>query len=186
MAACGYAVSRLLLVPPDLAVLERFGDPSARASWPLCDRVSVVALQALGAGVDPDRTRAEWEQLFGSAPEPIELTESGWLGEPAAELRKALAARYRAAGLGDERFHDAPADHLGQELRYLAHLVAESARPGAGPGLGAEIAAFRRAHPDRFSGDVLAELGRRAQEPLWRALPGLVEGFLDQVATPAP
>lgn len=168
-------------MPPDVAVLLRFAEPAGRASWPLRDPASVAALELLAGGVDQDRTRAEWERLFGGGPAALDLTESGNLGEPAERLRRELAGHYRTAGLGEEAFEGAPADHLGRELRYLAHLVGELARDESVERLRDEISGFTREHCDRYRGRVLERIQERAEEPLWRALPGLAEGFCNHV-----
>ncbi len=144
----------------------------------------MAALAILADGIDADRTREEWEVLFGSGPDPVDLTESGRLNESAAELGRELAEAYRAGGLGEEQVVQASApDQLGRELWFLAHQVAQLARADeeTAAGLRAEIAEFVRDHPRRFHEPVCAEFDARAVEPLWRALPGLVRGFVDQL-----
>lgn len=185
-ATAGFVVARLLLRPPDRALLDRFADRAGRRAWPLHNPASVAALQLLDDGCSPTATDAEWQALLGGRPATVRLRECEWVPADEAALVAGLEQRYRDAGLSLQQFGDAAPDHLGVQLHYLAHLAVVAAKTDTDDGVGAQIAQFRADHVDRFCSLVLSELRARARTPLLAALPGLVDGFLEGLDAQRP
>ncbi|MBK8447190.1 MAG: molecular chaperone TorD family protein [Micropruina sp.] len=185
-ATAGFVVARLLLKPPDGALLDRLADRAGRRTWPLHNPASVAALRLLDDGFSSSAVGAEWQALLGGPTPAVRLRESEWTGADEPELSAELVARYRDAGLGLTQFGAAEPDQLGVELHYLAHLAAVAAKTDTDSGGAAEIAAFRSDHVDRFCSLVLDELRARAHTPLLAALPGLVDGFLEGLDAQRP
>lgn len=183
-ATAGFVVARLLLRPPDGALLDRLADRAGRRTWPLHNPGSVAALRLLDEGFSPNAVGAEWQALLGGPTPAVRSRESDWIGCDEPALRAELQARYCDAGLGLQQFGDAEPDQLGVELHHLAHLAAVAAK--ADDGVGDEIVRFRADHLDRFCPLVLDELRARAHTPLLAALPGLVDGFLEGLDAQRP
>ncbi len=184
VAAAGFAAGRLLLCTPDRALLERFADHADRESWPIRNPRTQVALRILAGPFDIDAVRAEWNRLFDEGPAAIELCESAWTRPADPDLITRLVGRYATFGIVREHDLGRPADHLGVELTYLAHLAALVGRGvtehdhGAVTTHRAELLAFRRDHLDRFCDTVLDQVAAQATTAPLRALPDLVRGFL--------
>lgn len=179
--AAGFVLSRLLLEPPSQALAENFATPQMRESWPLQDRDSTAAL----AGLETDRYDAllrEHTALFRGRPPLVSLHESAWrIDIDRAALLPELAADYRGAN-----FTGLPTpvdDHVGYQVAFLADLATVVGRSAAEDPANMRAAAatatqFRAAHLDRVIGPILQGIGTHARTHLYRALPGMLRGFL--------
>ncbi len=181
IGTAGFVLSRLLLEPPSLMLAENFASPQMRDTWPLRDEHSTAALASLAP--DPYETLPrDHATLFRRRPPRVALHESAWLTADPAALRADLTAAYRGAN-----FTSLPApvdDNVGYQLAYLADLATRVGRAAGGGDVptareaAAAAARFREQHTDRFIGPVLDGVEQHARTHLYRAVPGLVRGFL--------
>lgn len=179
----GFVLSRLLLAPPSQALAQSFATAQKRETWPLRDPGSTTALERLGA--DPyESLPREYSTLFRRAPALVPLHESTWRPVDRTRLLADLAASYRGAN-----FTGLPTpadDHVGYQVAYLAHLATAVGRGGAdrpAARAAAETAAgFRAAHLDLVVDPILQGIETYARTGLYRALPGLLRGFLTEHA----
>lgn len=178
----GFVLSRLLLAPPSQALADNFGTSQMRETWPLRDPDTVAALAGLAP--DPYETLPrEHATLFGGAAPLVALHESASRTDvDRAALLPELATVYRGAN-----FTGLPTpvdDHIGYQVAYLADLatvVGRSAAGGDHENMRAAATAstqFRAAHLDQVIEPVLQALTSHARTHLYRALPGLLRGFL--------
>ncbi|TRW44726.1 hypothetical protein [Georgenia yuyongxinii] len=179
VGTAGFVLSRLLLEPPSRALAEHFGNPQMRGTWPLDDADSRTALDSLGADLYEDLL-----EDHTALSRVVSLQEAAWRAdEDPARLHADLVAAYEAGGL-----RPLPADdHVGHQVALLAHLATRLVDAGAGAGAGAAETAraaalasqeLREAHLDRVIGPILDGIARQARTRLYRAVPGLVRGFL--------
>lgn len=166
-AAAGFALSQLLLAPPERGFLLRMRDSRARKSWPLHDAASERGLAIVAEGFEAQAVREEWDRLssgFVTAEDPTAL--------------------YDALGVPAERRAGFPPGHLGLMLTGVAHGVARSAHVCAAgeEAEGARLAEATRAllAPTVAAAAVLQ--GLDARTAVFRAAPHLVDGFLDAAA----
>ncbi len=178
----GFVLARVLLAPPSQALAESFGSPQMRQTWPLQDPDSATALEHLAT--DPyEALPREHTRLFRRRPPLVALHESAWRTDAdRATLLTELAAAYRGAN-----FTGLPTpvdDHVGYQVAYLADLGTAVGRAAADRAHGtvrtgaATAARFRTAHLDRVVDPVLRGIEAHAGTHLYRALPGLLRGFL--------
>ncbi|MFD1506035.1 hypothetical protein FE374_18455 [Georgenia yuyongxinii] len=175
VGTAGFVLSRLLLEPPSRALAEHFGNPQMRGTWPLDDADSRAALDTLAADLYEDLL-----EDHTALSRVVSLQEAAWRDdEDPARLRADLVAAYEAGGL-----RPLPADdHVGHQVALLAHLATRLGGAGAGAAATARAAALatqelREAHLDRVIDPILDGIARHAQTRLYRAVPGLVRGFL--------
>lgn len=179
--AAGFVLSRLLLAPPSQALAENFATPQMREAWPLQDAESVAALE----GYQPDPYQAlarEYQALFRGRPPLVSLHESAWRTDAErAALLPELAAVYAGAN-----FTGLPTpvdDHVGYQVAYLADLATVVGRcAGDQETVRATVDAatqFRAAHLDVVVRPILQGITAHARTHLYRAVPGLLRGFLD-------
>ncbi|QDB78685.1 hypothetical protein FHE66_09975 [Georgenia sp. 311] len=180
----GFVLSRLLLAAPSQALAESFGTPQMRGTWPLTDPSSAAALEGFGA--DPYEVLArEHVTLFRGRQPLVALHESAWRADvDRAALLSELAATYEGAN-----FTGLPTpvdDHLGYQVAYLADLATLVGRASAAGDLETARAAaeraerFRTEHLDPVVELVLQGIEAHAHTHLYRALPGLLRGFLTE------
>jgi TorA maturation chaperone TorD len=178
----GFVLSRLLLAPPSQALAGNFGTPQMRETWPLRDPESVAALGRLAP--DPYETLPrDHTTLFGRRHPLVAPHESAWVtGVDRADLLAELAAAYEGAN-----FTALPTpvdDHVGYQVAYLADLATVVGRAGAGGdeetsrSAAATATQFRAAHLDRVVEPILQGIAAHARTHLYRAVPGLLRGFL--------
>lgn len=179
-AAAGFVVSRMLLAKPGPGLLERFSDSKLWSSWPVANQESKDGLQLLSAGFASAAVETEWDQLFSGGPGKIELRESQCRESSETALVAELAKTYQSDGFSPGHSAGQPEDHLGLELMYLAHLgtVLARANPASAGLVQAKLNGFRAEHVDPVWAVVAPQIGDRAQTAVFRALPGLVTGFL--------
>jgi len=179
VGTAGFVLARLLLEPPSQALAANFGDPAMRDTWPLRDATTAAALDPLGPDPYEDLVR-DHARLFRNRPSQVPPLVSAWRrdGTDPARLRAELVAWYAQAGL-----HPVPTDdHIGHQLALLAHLAT---RLGPAPSgrmtpqvAAADALTFRTTHLDPVVAPVLDGIARHARTRLYRAVPGLVRGFL--------
>ena len=187
VGTAGFVLSRLLLEPPSQALAESFASPQMRLTWPLQDAHS---LHAVGS-VDPEPLEEvvrDHMTMFRRRPPLVPLHESAWRRDSdASALRQELHGRY--AGTTFAGLPSPVDDHLGFQLAFLADLVTRVGRlHAAGDVAGAEEVAgtavrFRAEHTDLVVGPVVEGIARHARTRLYRAVPGLLRGFLSGHAT---
>ena len=124
--------SRLLLEPPDLALLERVRHPGLPGEWPMRDAVSQEGMRLLvaGAGDGPVPLARDHQALFvGPGPALAPPYESVYRSrehllfeEQTLQVREA----YRAFGLVAPALNREPDDHIGLELHFLAEVSLRS------------------------------------------------------------
>lgn len=182
-ATAGFVLSRLLMEPPSQALAENFAAPGMRETWPLRDPVSAAALERL----EPDPYEAlprEHTTLFRRRPPLVALHESAWRTDvDRAALLPELATTYEGAN-----FTGLPTpvdDHLGYQVAYLATLATVVGRAdddGTRHAAAATATRFRAAHLDRVVEHVLDGITAHARTHLYRAVPGLLRGYLTEHA----
>ena len=124
--------SRLLLEPPDLALLDRIGHPGLLDEWPMDDEKSRrgVRLLVAGAHEGPVPLARDHQRLFvGPGPLLAPPYESVYRSrehllfeEQTLQVREA----YRAFGLVAPALNREPDDHIGLELHFLAEVCLRS------------------------------------------------------------
>lgn len=187
VAAAGFAVSRLLLAPPDRPLVERMSDPAGRAAWPLSDATSLNALEIAGEGSEIDAVRQEWVDLLGPGTAIVEARESVRRGRDGDVLGATLTELFTAVGVAPGPHDVAPVDHLGSQLHAVAQCVARSAQTSAEVADEAQrvLKVLLVDHVGGFWRDVMDDVGARAHTPLLRALPGLVGGVVQSATLAA-
>ncbi|WP_454084938.1 molecular chaperone TorD family protein [Georgenia sp. Marseille-Q6866] len=182
VGTAGFVLSRLLLEPPSQTLAESFASPRMRQTWPLQDAHSVHAVES----VDPeplDVVVRDHMTMFRRRPPLVPLHESAWRGGSDADaLRQELLDTY--AGTTFAGLPSPADDHLGLQLAFLADLATRVGRlhaagDVAGAGGAADTALrFRTEHTDLVAGPVIEGIARHAATRLYRAVPGLLRGFL--------
>lgn len=166
---------------------DRLASRLSRLSWPIRNEPSLDALKLISHGFDLDATRAEWELLFGGQPGSIAMRESDRTGADPDVLTGELEQLYRTVSFKRAAAAAHPSDHLGVELMLSAHLVAEMGHGGTESdqrAVGAErLTAFRTTHLDRFCDEVLTDISVRAESRLLAAVPGLIIGYRQAIAS---
>lgn len=180
VGTAGFVLARLLLEPPSQALAENFGNTQMRTAWPLRDEQSRSALDSLTADPYEDLPR-EHLTLFRRPPPRVALHESALRGgaNPAA-VRATLRDHYERAGL-----RPLPEDdHVAHQVTLLAHLATQIGRAAAAGEMTAARAhartavQFRGAHLDPMIDSILGGIVEHARTHLYRAVPGLLRGFL--------
>lgn len=177
VAAAGFALSQIVLAPPERGFLLRMRDSRARKSWPLQDEASLAGLALVGEGFEARGVHEDFARLFGPGGEVGALL-------PDAD---ALVRLYDALGVPAEQRAGVPDGHAGLALMGLAHGVARRAQVLA-EGDPAEAQRLRGLTADllaRVRPGVLAaatQAGEGADTTFYRALPLWVSGYLDAVA----
>lgn len=177
VAAAGFALSQVVLAPPERGFLLRMRDSRARRSWPLHDETSTVGLALVGEGFDAQGVREEWTRLLGPGGEVAVLL-------PDAD---ALVSLYEGLGVPAEQRAGVPDGHVGLALLGLAHGVALAGQLRAA-GDAAEASRLHRltaALLERVKAGVSAsaeEIGAGADTTFFRAVPLWIFGYLDAIA----
>ncbi|WP_413450746.1 molecular chaperone TorD family protein [Georgenia phoenicis] len=183
VGTAGFVLSRLLLEPPSQALAESFASPQMRETWPLRDAHSLHAVESVSA--EPlDALARDHATMFRRRPPLVPLHESAWRpsGTDRDALREELLTTY--AGTTFAGLPTPVDDHLGYQLAYLAELATRVGRcHAAGDVAGALDAAeaatrLRAEHTDHVVGPVVESIARHARTRLYRAVPGLLRGFL--------
>ena len=64
VAAAGFALSQIVLAPPERGFLLRMRDSRARKSWPLQDEASLAGLALVGEGFEARGVHEDFARLF--------------------------------------------------------------------------------------------------------------------------
>lgn len=160
---------------------DRLASRLSRLSWPIRNEPTLDALKLISHGFDAATTRAEWELMLGGQPGGVPMRESERSGADPQPLTAELEQLYRSASFtrGAAKAH--PCDHLGVELMFSAHLVAEMGHAATDLDQRASwaerLTTFGASHLDRFCDEVLADISIRAESNLLAAVPGLIIGY---------
>ncbi len=184
--------SRLLLEPPDLALLDRIRHPGLPAEWPMRDETSREGMRLLvaGASQDPVPMARDHQALFvGPGPLLAPPYESVYRSrehllfeEQTLQVREA----YRAFGLVAPALNREPDDHIGLELHFLAEVCLRSLDAldtGDGDRFDATLAAhqgFLTDHLLLWGPECLALVRDNAKTDYFRGVALLTTGLLDQ------
>lgn len=182
VATAGFVLGRLLLNLPPAALVQNLDDQAMRATWPLSDPHSRRALSLIRDGVgELGAVRFDYERLFLRTP-AIDLHTAAGDADVIAELRE-IYRRDNLSVAGSVNIYD---DHIALQILYLADRAAEAAQADlAGDRERARRACafavwLRENHLDPAVRPILAATRERAATPLFKALPALVQGFLDE------
>lgn len=187
VATAGYVLGRLLLQPPPAALVQSLADTSMRATWPLSDQHSTTGLSTLSDGVgELGAIRFDYERLFTrGAPPPVALHTTAH-ARPASATLSNLVEVYRRDSLSVSGLVGAYDDHVALQLLYVADRASEAAQAERSDDAirlarAHEAAGWVREHfLDPAASSILAGIREHAATPLMRALPDLVQGFLDE------
>lgn len=173
VGTAGYVLGRLLVKLPNQALAYNFVDVKMRETWPLQDSQTMAALASLRPDQYADVAR-DYAALFLGKPK-VALQESAWSGGEPAEAQADLSGYFEAAQL-----QPVPrSDNVGHQFTLLGHLAA---RMGREPENAAELATMtldlRANHLDLVIENILQGMSEHARTHLYRAVPGLVRGFL--------
>lgn len=184
--------SRLLLEPPDLALLDRIGHPGLPDEWPMRDDASRQGMRLLIAGIaeGPVPLARDHQALFvGPGPLLAPPYESVYLSrehllfeEQTLQVREA----YRAFGLVAPALNREPDDHIGLELHFLAEVCLRSLDAldaGDDDRLDATLAAHQAFLTDHllvWGPDCLGRIREHATTDYFRGVALLTSGLLDQ------
>ena len=186
-------VGQLFLDEPSPEMLTALTNPDLLRDWPLQDPDSLEALALLEqAAVSPDTVEAlqrDHLYLFIGAGAPLaQPYESPYfsldglvLDGAASEVEAFYATVGFQPGSGTGELGNLPPDHIGFELRCIAHiaaLVAAAPSVRERERLVALLRHFAVEHPARFAEQVLAGVAEHARTAVYRALPGLTRGVL--------
>lgn len=186
-------VGQLFLDEPAPEMLAALTNVELLHAWPLRDDDSRSALEHLQqAASSPDSIEAlqrDHLYLFIGAGAPLAGPYESPYFSPDGLVLDAAAAQveafYAAVGFhpaaGAGQLGNLPPDHLGLELRCVAHVAARIAAAPTEPERQQLAAALRRfvsEHPARFAEHVLAGVTEHARTDVYRALPGLTRGVL--------
>lgn len=177
VAAAGFALSQVVLAPPERGFLLRMRDSRARRSWPLHDAASEAGLSLVGQGFEAQGVREDWGRLLGPGAEVDALLPDA----------AALVELYDALGVPAEQRAGVPDGHAGLALMGLAHGVARRAQVRT-EGDVAESERLRGLTADllgRVRDGVTAAadaVGAGADSTFYRAVPLWIAGYLDAVA----
>ncbi len=194
--AAGYTfTSRLLLEPPDLALLDRIGHPGLLDEWPMTDEKSRQGVRLLLAGAtegavplarDHQRLFVGPGRLLAAPYESVYLSRDHLLfEEQTLQVREA----YRAFGLVAPALNREPDDHLGLELHFLAEVCLRSLDAldtGDDDRFDATLAAhqsFLTDHVLRWAPAFLDLVTEHARTDFFRGAALLTAGLLDEART---
>lgn len=124
--------SRLLLEPPELALLDRIRHPGILDGWPMRDEVSRRGARMLLDGADGDAVELARDYralLVGPGDRflpPYESVYRSREGLVFEEQTLQVRAAYRAFGLVAPALNREPDDHIGLELQFLAEVCLRS------------------------------------------------------------
>lgn len=165
----------------------RLASRLSRLSWPIRNEPTLDALKLISHGFDADATRAEWERMLGEQPGGVPLRESDRTGADPQVLTAELEQLYQTASFtrADAAAH--PCDHLGVELMYTAHLAANLGHAAADHDQRASwahrLTQFSTTHLDRCCDEILTDISVRAESTLLAAVPGLIIGYRQALAS---
>lgn len=186
VGTAGFVLARLLLEPPSQALAENFGDNEMRTTWPLRDEQSRAALDSLAPDPYEDLPR-DHLTMFHRPPRRVALHESAWRADATdpATVRATLRDQYERAGV-----RPLPEDdHVAHQVTLLAHLATQIGRAAAAGEMTTARAhartavQFRGAHLDPMIDPILRGIDEHARTHLYRAVPGLLRGFLTALTT---
>ena len=182
-------LSRLLLRPPTQLDLDTVRSPDLLAVWPLDhDAATAEGLALLRASAeeeDAEMVRADFNRLFVG---PARLLAHPWesvhrseehllFDEQTAQVRT-WYARY---ALAVPRLNQAPDDHIGLELEFLAHLGQRAlADPEHASDVIADLAAFLSEHPAVWAPGFADLVSSRAEGPFYQGVGRLLTGTITQ------
>lgn len=186
-------VGQLFLDEPSPTMLTALTHPELLRDWPLSDVDSRRAIKHLHQAVSsPDSLEAlqrDHLYLFIGTGAPLAGPyESPYVSPDGLVLDTAaaqVASFYAAVGFdpaaGRTLLGNLPPDHLGLELRCVAHVAARIASAPTArerEQLNAALCGFVTQHPARFAEQVLAAVATHARTAVYQALPGLTRGVL--------
>lgn len=193
LSVAAVIVGQLFLDEPSPEMLTALTNPDLLKDWPLQDPDSRAATELLEqAAVSPDTVEAlqrDHLYLFIGAGAPLtQPYESPYfspdglvLDGAASEVEAFYATVGFQPGSSTGELGNLPPDHIGFELRCIAHvaaLVAAASSLRERERLVALLRHFAVEHPARFAEQVLAGVAEHARTAVYRALPGLTRGVL--------
>ncbi|MEH0146608.1 molecular chaperone TorD family protein [Corynebacterium sp. Q4381] len=185
-------VGQLFLDEPSPEMLQALTNPDLLADWPLQDASSRAAATSLIERAEcgrPDTVedlKRDHLYLFIGAGTPLaQPYESPYFSPDGLVLDGAAAeveAAYKAVGFNaTKQWGNLPPDHLGLELRCIAHvagMAAGAASVDERERLVGFLRSFTASHPARFADQVLDGVQQHAATGVYQALPSLTRGVL--------